>query len=73
MERAQSNILINKLTNGILDIKVILSMEKNGDLEFKEIQIAYIEENFQKVVELEKDVLKTKMETFLMEFSKRDF
>lgn len=73
MEKGLLNILIYKRINGILVIKGISNMVKNGDLEFKEIHKAYIEDSFQKDVGLVKDGLKTEMETFLMEFSKRDF
>ena len=69
--KVQLNILICKRTIGILATKVISSMEKNGDLESKEMLKAYTEESFQKAAELARDVWKTKMEISLMEYSKK--
>lgn len=65
--------MIAKQINGTLDIKGILNMEKNGDLGLKEMHKAYIEENFQRDVEREKDVLKIRMAISLMESSKKGF
>ena len=63
--------MIPKEINGTLDIKGISNMEKNGDLESKEMHKAYIEGSFQRAAELEKGVLKIRMAIFLMEFSKK--